>query len=97
MRNARPCVGRFVRLCDAVGSQGERAGKGFGESVRATKRTLKEGFAVVDRRGTVTRIDQRTTGDQWEEIQKRLGGIDTRELISVADARDVLENVKLQA
>jgi hypothetical protein len=26
------------------------------------------GFAVVDRRGNVTRIDQRTTGDLWEEI-----------------------------
>ena len=32
-----------------------------------------------------------TTGDQWEEIQKRLGGIDTRELVSVADAREVMK------
>lgn len=27
-------------------------------------------------RSARTRIDQRTTGDQWEEIQKKFGGID---------------------
>ena len=45
---------------------------------------------MVDRRGNVTRIDQRTTGDHWEEIQKRLAGIDRRELISVADAKEAM-------
>ena len=58
----------------------------------ATKRqnwALKKGFGVVDARGNVTRIDQRVTGDLWEEIQKRLGGIDQRELLSVAQAREV--------
>jgi hypothetical protein len=37
----------------------------------------------------VYRIDQRVTGDLWEEIQKRLDGIDQRELLSVAQAREV--------
>ena len=44
---------------------------------------------MVDRRGNVTCIDQRTTGDQWEEIQKRLGGIDRAELMNVAEAKEV--------
>ena len=60
-------------------------------------RELREGFGVVDQRGNVTRIDQRTTGDQWEEIQKRLGGVDTRELISVAEAREIMREVNRAA
>jgi hypothetical protein len=59
----------------------------FAKAIGRQNRTVREGFAVVDRRGNVTRIDQRTTGDQWEEIQKRLGGIDRSELMSVTEAR----------
>lgn len=59
----------------------------FAKAIGRQNRVVREGFAVVDRRGNVTRIDQRTTGDQWEEIQKRLGGIDSRQLIGVAEAR----------
>ena len=59
----------------------------FAKAVERQNRALEEGFAVVDRRGNVTRIDQRTTGDQWEEIQKRLGGIDRTELMTVDEAK----------
>ena len=62
----------------------------FAKAIGRQNRALKEGFAVVDRRGNVTRIDQRATGDHWEEIQKRLAGIDRRELVSVADAKEAM-------
>lgn len=61
----------------------------FAKTINRQNRALKEGFAVVDRRGTVTKIDQRATGDLWSEIEKRLGGIDRRELLSVDQAREV--------
>lgn len=64
----------------------ERA-RDFARAVGRQNRALREGFAVVDRRGGVTRIDQRATGDQWEEIQKRLGGIERDKLMKVAEAR----------
>ncbi len=44
----------------------------FAKAIGNQRRELREGFAVVDQRGNVTRIDQRVTGDQWEDIQKRL-------------------------
>jgi hypothetical protein len=62
----------------------------FAKAINRQNRALKEGFAVVDQRSNVTRIDQRTTGDQWEEIQKRLGGIDPASLLSAAAAREVM-------
>ena len=52
---------------------------------------MKEGFAVVDERGTVTRIDQRVTGDLWKEIEQRLASIDRTNLLTVAEARDVMK------
>jgi hypothetical protein len=61
----------------------------FAKAVKRQNRALKEGFAVVDQRGTVTKIDQRVTGDLWAEIDKRLSGIDRRELLSVDQAREV--------
>jgi len=69
----------------------------FAKALGRQNRVLKEGFAVVDQRGTVTRIDQRTTGDQWEEIQKRLGGIDPASLSSVADARAAMKEANRAA
>jgi relaxase-like protein len=60
----------------------------FAKAIGNERRELREGFAIVDQRGNVTRIDQRVTGDQWEEIQKRLGGIDKNDLISVAAAKE---------
>jgi hypothetical protein len=58
---------------------------------------LREGFAVVDRRGNVTRIDQRTTGDLRAEIDKRLGGIDRDTLMNVNDARQVMREANQAA
>jgi hypothetical protein len=63
----------------------------FAKAINRQNRALKEGFAVVDQRGNVTRIDQRTTGDQWEEIQKRLGGLDPTSLLSADAAREVMK------
>jgi hypothetical protein len=62
----------------------------FAKAVERQNRALKEGFAVVDQRGNVTRIDQRVTGDQREEIDKRLGRIDPASLLSVAAAREAM-------
>ena len=64
----------------------------FAKSINRQRRELREGFGVVDQRGNVTRIDQRVTGDQWEEIQKRLGGIDKGELLTVDQARDLMQH-----
>jgi len=61
----------------------------YAKAIKGQNRALKEGFAVVDRRGNAYRVDQRTTGDLWEEIQKKLGGIDRRELPTVDQARAV--------
>jgi hypothetical protein len=61
----------------------------YAKEIKRQNRALKEGFAVVDARGNVTKIDQRVTGDHWAEIEKRLAGIDRRELLSVDQAREV--------
>ena len=66
----------------------------FAKSIKRQNRALKEGFAVVDARGSVTRIDQRVTGDLWAEIEKRLGRIDRAELLSVAQAREVQRDAR---
>jgi hypothetical protein len=66
----------------------------FAAAVKRQNRALKEGFAVVDRRGNVTKIDQRVTGDLWSEIDKRLSGIDRRELLSVEQAREVQKEAR---
>jgi Relaxase/Mobilisation nuclease domain len=66
----------------------------YAKEIKHQNRALKEGFAVVDRRGSVYRIDQRTTGDLWEEIQKKLGGIDKRELLSVDQAREAMKDAR---
>ena len=74
----------YVTPEEAYASERARA---FARAIGRQNRALREGFAVVDRRGNVTRIDQRATGDQWEEIQKRLGGIERDKLMKVAEAR----------
>ena len=58
---------------------------------------MREGFAVVDERGTVTRIDQRTTGDHRAEIEQRLASIDRASLLTVAEARDVMKEANKAA
>jgi hypothetical protein len=69
----------FVTAEEAKASRGDRQ-----------SRTMREGFAVVDQRGAVTRIDQRVTGDLWEEIEKKLGSVDHAQLVSVGQAREVM-------
>ena len=64
----------------------------FAKAVERQNRALREGFAVVDQRGNVTRIDQRVTGDLWHEIEQRLAGIDRTGLLSVAQARDAVKD-----
>jgi 23S rRNA pseudoU1915 N3-methylase RlmH len=64
----------------------------FTKSINRQRRELREGFGVVDQRGNVTRIDQRVTGDLWEEIQKRIGGINKDELLTVDQARDLMRH-----
>jgi hypothetical protein len=76
-----------VSADEAAASQRAQA---FAKAIGRQNRAVKEGFAVVDARGNVTRIDQRTTGEQWEVIQKRLAGIDREELLNVAAAREVM-------
>ena len=69
----------------------------FARTVNRQSRELREGFGVVDPRGNVTRIDQRVTGDLWEEIQKRLGGIDKDALLTVDQARDLMRHRNREA
>ena len=66
----------------------------YAKSIKRQNRALKEGFAVVDSRGNVTRIDQRATGDLWAEIEKRLSLINRDELLSVAQAREVQRDAR---
>jgi hypothetical protein len=74
----------------------ERA-KSFAKAVNRQNRPLREGFAVVDQRGTVTRIDERTTGDTRAEIEARLASIDRTKLLTVAEARDVMKEANKAA
>jgi hypothetical protein len=63
----------------------------FAKAIGRQNRALKEGFGVVDMRGNVTRIDQRTTGDHLEEIRKRIDRIDKGELASIDEAREIMD------
>ena len=83
----------FVHVSREEAADSYRA-REYAKAIKRQNRALKEGFAVVDRRGNVTRIDQRTTGDLWEEIQKKLGGIDRRELLTVDQARDAMKEAR---
>jgi hypothetical protein len=74
----------------------ERA-RAFAKTIGHQNRALKEGYAVVDQRGNVTRIDQRVTGDQREEIDKRLGRIDPASLLSVTDAKEAMREANRAA
>ena len=78
----------YVTADEAKASERARA---FAKAIERQNRAVKEGFAVVDERGTVTRIDQRVTGDLWQEIEQRLASIDRAGLLTVAEARDVMK------
>jgi hypothetical protein len=51
----------------------------------------KEGFAVVDTRGNVYRIDERTTGEHWRGVQAQLAAVDRAGPMSMAAARDEMK------
>jgi len=89
--------GLILVYVTAEEAQASERAKAFAKAVGRQNRAMKEGFAVVDQRGTVTRIDQRVTGDQWEEIEKRLGVIDRDSLLSVADAREAMKEANRAA
>ena len=78
----------YVSGEEAAASHRARA---FAQAIGRWKPELREGFAVVDQRGRMTRIDQRATGDLWAEIEKRLSGIDRASLKSVAQARAAVD------
>ena len=84
----------YVTADEAQASERARA---FAKAIDRQNRALKEGFAVVDERGAVTRIDQRTTGDLWHEIEQRLASIDRSQLLTVAEARDVMKEANRAA
>lgn len=86
----------LVHVSAGEARESERA-HAFAKAINRQNRALKEGFAVVDQRGNVTRIDQRVTGDLREEIDKRLGGIDRAGLLSVDDAREVMREANRAA
>jgi hypothetical protein len=66
----------------------------FAKAAGRQNRVLKEGFAAVDKRGNVYRIDQRATGDHYEEIQKRLGALDKSQLQTVDVARAIQREIR---
>jgi hypothetical protein len=84
----------YVSADEAKASERARS---FAKAVDRQSRALREGFAVVDERGTVTHIDQRTTGDFWQEIEQRLASIDRAGLLTVAAARDVMKEANKAA
>ena len=84
----------YVSADEAKASERARS---FAKAIDRQNRALREGFAVVDERGTVTRIDQRVTGDLWHEIEQRLAGIDRTNLLTVAEARDVMKEANREA
>ena len=69
----------------------------YAKEIKRQNRALKEGFAVVDARGNVTKIDQRVTGDHWAEIEKRLGALDKRELPTVDEAREMQREARRES
>lgn len=89
--------GHILTYVTAEEARASERAAAFAKAAGRQNRALKEGFAVVDTRGTVTRIDQRTTGDQWEEIQKRLGGIDRAGFLTVAAARAQMKELNRAA
>jgi hypothetical protein len=64
----------------------------FAKEVGNFARVLKEGEIVaVNTHGEIHRLDPRTTGDTAPEIEARLSGIDRAGLLSVTDAKGVMQ------
>jgi hypothetical protein len=70
----------------------------FAKEVGNFARVLKEGEIVaVNSHGDIHRLDQRTTGDLCSEIEARLSGIDRAGLLSVTDAKEVMQEASRAA
>ena len=70
----------------------------FAKEVGNFARVLKEGEIVaVNSHGDIHRLDQRTTGDLRPEIEARLSGIDRAGLLSVTDAKEVMQEASRAA
>ena len=93
----RGIAGRAWSIMSADEAKASERARSFAKAIDRQNRALKEGFAVVDERGTVTRIDQRVTGDLWQEIEQRLASIDRSQLLTVAEARDVMKEANREA
>jgi MobA/MobL family len=64
----------------------------FAKEIGNFARVFKEGEIVaVSTHGDVHRLDQRTTGDLRPEIEARLSSIDRAGLLSVTDAKEVMQ------
>lgn len=89
--------GPILVYVTAEEARASQRAQSFAKAVGRQNRALKEGFAVVDERGTVTRIDPRVTGDLSREIERRLASIDRTKLSTVAEARDVMKKANRAA
>jgi Relaxase/Mobilisation nuclease domain len=70
----------------------------FAKEVGNFARVWKEGEIVaVNSHGDIHRLDQRTTGDLRPEIEARLSGIDRAGLLSVTDAKEVMQEASRAA
>ena len=74
----------------------ERERRGAQLSGRTAPSYRENEIVVVDKFGSVTRIDPRTTGDRQEAITERLADIDPGLLMSITDARSVMKEVSRQ-
>jgi hypothetical protein len=86
----------FVYVTGEEAKASERT-RAFAKAINRQSRVLHEGFAVVDQRGYVTRIDERVTGENWPDIQQHLATIDRSELMSAAAAREKMKDANKAA
>ena len=78
-------------------AQASQRAHAFAKAAGRQNRAIKEGFAAVDGRGNLTRIDARTTGEHWPKVQTQLAGIDRAGLLSVAAARAAMSDANRAA
>src|SRR5208282_2718706 len=81
----------LARVSPEEAEQSQRTAA-FAKEIGNFARVLKEGEIVaVNAHGDVHRLDRRTTGDTAPEIEARFPGIDRAGLLSVTDAKEVMQ------
>jgi hypothetical protein len=86
-----------ARIDAAEAYESERVSK-FAKEIGNRSPVYREGeLVVVNSFGSVYRFDERTTGQQRGEIDKRLAGIDAAELMNVADTTEALHQAERAA